>query len=128
MLRKEQKPTMRTDVELHEVSETSSDRRRHRRYRSSVPIIIRSVDGVVKRGISIEISESGLSAITSDSLKVDDTVELEPIAGGKAQAVVRRSTGRVYGFEFLNLTAEQIRLITESCKRLPVYKGNSLAI
>jgi hypothetical protein len=119
---------MRTDVELHEVSETSSDRRRHRRYRSSVPIIIRSADGVVKRGISIEISESGLSAITSDSLKVDDTVELEPIAGGKAQAVVRRSTGRVYGFEFLNLTAEQIRLITESCKRLPVYKGNSLAI
>jgi hypothetical protein len=119
---------MKTDHEPHEMSETAPDRRRHRRYRSSVPIIIRSVDGVVKRGISIEISESGLSAITSDSLKVDDTVELEPIAGGKAQAVVRRSTGRVYGFEFLNLTAEQIRLITESCKRLPVYKGNSLAI
>jgi len=119
---------MKTDIELHEVSETSPDRRRHRRYRSSVPIIIRSVDGVVKRGMSIEISESGLSAITSDPLKVNDTVELEPIAGGKAQAVVRRNTGRVYGFEFLNLTAEQIQLITESCKRLPVYKGNLLAI
>jgi hypothetical protein len=116
---------MKTDIEI---SETLSDRRRHRRYRSSVPIIIRSADGVVKRGISIEISESGLSAITSDSLKVDDTVELEPIAGGKAQAVVRRNTGRVYGFEFLHLTAEQTQLIIETCKRLPVYERNSLAI
>ena len=116
---------MKTDIET---SETLSDRRRHPRYRFSVPIIIRSADGTVKRGISIEISESGLSAITSDSLKLDDTVELEPIAGGKAQAVVRRNTGKVYGFEFLNLSAEQIQLITESCKRLPGYKGNSLAI
>jgi hypothetical protein len=119
---------MKTDIELHEVSETSSDRRRHLRYRSSIPLTIRSADGVVARGISIETSESGLSAITSDSLKVDDTVELEPIAGGKVQAVVRRKLGRVYGFEFFNLTAEQIQLMTESCKRLPVYKGNSLAI
>jgi hypothetical protein len=118
---------MKTDIE-HEVSETSSDRRRHRRYRFSAPLTIRSADGVVARGISIEISESGLSAITSDSLKVDETVELEPIPGDKVQAVVRRKLGRVYGFEFLNLTAEQIQLITESCKRLPVYKGSSLAI
>ena len=119
---------MKTDIELHEVAETSPDRRRHRRYRSSVPLTIRSADGVVARGISIEISKSGLSAITSDSLKVDETVELEPIPGGKVQAVVRRKLCRVYGFEFLNLTAEQIQLITKSCKRLPVYKGSPLAI
>jgi hypothetical protein len=55
-------------------------------------------------------------------------VELEPIAGGKVQAVVRRNLGRVYGFEFLSLTAEQTQLIVATCKRLPVYKGNSLAI
>jgi len=119
---------MKTDIEPHEMSETSPDRRRHPRYRFSVPLTIRSADGVVARGISIEISESGLSAIASDSLKVDETVELEPIACGKIQAVVRRITGRVYGFEFLGLTTEQIQLIIESCKRLPVYKGNSLAI
>ena len=119
---------MKTDIELREVSETSSDRRRHRRYRSSVPLTIRSANGVVARGISIEISESGLSAIASDSLKVDETVELEPIPGGKVQAVVRSKLGRVYGFEFLSLTAEQTQMIIESCKRLPVYKGNSLAI
>lgn len=55
-------------------------------------------------------------------------MELEPIAGGKVQAVVRRNLGRVYGFEFLSLTAEQTQLVMESCKRLPVYKGNSLGI
>lgn len=77
---------MKTAIELHEGSETWSDRRRHRRYRFSAPLTIRSADGVVARGISIEISESGLSAITSDSLKVDETVELEPIPGDKVQA------------------------------------------
>ena len=55
-------------------------------------------------------------------------MELEPIAGGKVQAVVRRNLGRVSGFEFLSLTAEQTQLVIESCKRLPVYKGNSLGI
>jgi hypothetical protein len=39
-------------------------------------------------------------------------VELEPIAGGKVQALVRRKTGRVYGFEFLSLT-EQSQLISK---------------
>ncbi len=47
---------------------------------------------------------------------------------GKAQAVVRRNLGRVYGFEFLSLTAELTQLVLESCKRVPVYKGNSLGI
>ena len=124
----EQKPTHETDIELHLLPEISPDRRRHPRYRFSVPLTIRSADGAVQRGISIEISVIGLSAITSDSLRADDTVELEPIAGGKMQAVVRRNLGRVYGFEFLSLTAEQTQLVIESCKRLPVYKGNSLGI
>jgi hypothetical protein len=69
-----------------------------------------------------------LSAITSHSLRADDSVELAPIAGGKVQAVVRRNVGRVYGFKFLSLTAEQSQLIIESCKRFPIYKGNSPAI
>jgi hypothetical protein len=30
---------------------------------------------------------------------------IEPIADGKVQAVVRRNLGRVYGSEFLSLTA-----------------------
>lgn len=76
----------------------------------------------------MEISQSGMSAIAADSLTLNDTVELEPIAAGKASAIVRRVTGRVYGFEFLNLTPEQGQRITEICKSLPRYQGKSLGI
>jgi len=117
---------METELGCQKVSETIPDRRRHPRYRFSVPITIRSADGGAIPGITIEISGSGLSAITAHSLKVNDTVELEPIAGGKVLALVRRNIGRVYGFEFLNLAAEQIDQIAESCKLLPLYQGTSL--
>jgi hypothetical protein len=80
------------------------------------------------RGISIEISTSGISAIIAESLKVNDTVELEPIADIKALAMVRHNVGKIYGFEFLNLTAEQTHRITERCKLLPRYQSKSLGI
>jgi hypothetical protein len=120
---------MKTDLDAQRVPESfPPDRRRHPRYRFSAPITIRSAEGLAIAGITIEISVSGLSAITADSLKVNDTVELEPILGGRVLALVRRNIGRVSGFEFLNLTAEQVQQITQSCKLLPVYQGKSLGI
>lgn len=119
---------MRPDMDAQKAAETAPDRRRHPRYRFSAPITIRSSDGAVTPGISIEISASGMSAITAASLKLKDTVELEPVAAGKVLAVVRHNLGRIYGFEFLNLTPEQTRRITESCKFLPQYRGKSLGI
>jgi hypothetical protein len=119
---------MQTDFDAHKAPEAPHDRRRHPRYRLSVPLTIRSADGAVMPGISIEISASGLSAIIADSLKLNDTVELEPIATVRVQALVRHNIGKIYGFEFLNLTAEQTQRITESCKMLPLYKGKSLGI
>ncbi len=80
------------------------------------------------QGITIEISQSGMSAITADALTVNETVELVPIAAGKVSAMVHRAVGRVYGFEFLNLTPEQSQKITEMCKSLPLYRGKSLGI
>jgi hypothetical protein len=72
--------------------------------------------------------ESGLSAIAANSFRIGDKVELEPVAGGKVIAVIRRTTGRVYGFEFVDLTSEQALRITESCKTLAVYHGEKLGI
>jgi hypothetical protein len=80
------------------------------------------------RGISIEISASGASAITAGSLKLNDTVELQEIVADKVLALVRRNVGKVYGFEFLNLTPDQARRITERCKLLPRYQSRSLGI
>ena len=118
---------MQTDFDAHQAPE-AADRRRHPRYRYSVPITIRESDGVVTPGISIEISISGISAISAHPLKLNDTVELAPIADGKAQACVRHNIGKIYGFEFLNLTPKQTQRITHICKCLPLYRGKSLGI
>jgi c-di-GMP-binding flagellar brake protein YcgR len=119
---------MQSDLVSQSVSQTVPDRRRHPRYRFSTPITVRFADGSAMQGISIEISQSGMSAITAGSVTLNDTVELEPIAAGKASAIVRRVTGRVYGFEFLSLTPEQGQRITRACKSLPLYQRKSLGI
>jgi hypothetical protein len=105
-----------------------ADRRRHHRYRWSAPITIRCSDGTSMKGISIEISRSGMSAITCDSLKLNDTVEVESIDGMWLAAVVRRNVGRVHGFEFVKLTSEAIQRIVDSCQMLAVYQTSSLGI
>jgi hypothetical protein len=119
---------METDAASKKAPEPFIDRRRHPRYRLSVPLTIRAADGVIMRGISIEISASGLSAIIAQSLKLNDTVEIEPIAAVRVLALVKHNIGKIYGFEFLNLTTEQTQRITDSCKMLPLYKGKSLGI
>jgi hypothetical protein len=119
---------MQSGLDYRKVFETLPDRRRRLRYRFSIPITIRSTDGRATPGISMEISESGMSAITAESLEVADTVELEPIAGGRVLAVVRRNIGKVYGFEFLDLTAAQIKRINDRCKMLARYQGKTLGI
>lgn len=104
------------------------DRRRHPRYRFSVPLTICAADGLVIPGISIEISASGISAISASPLKINETVDLAPIANGKVLACVRHNVGKVYGFEFLNLTPDQTQQIIDNCRFLPLYRGKSLGI
>ena len=73
-----------------------------------------------------EISQNGMSAMISTVLKVGDRVELEPVLGAVATAVVRRCAGRLCGFEFLSLNAEQTRKIREMCVLLPAYYSATL--
>jgi hypothetical protein len=120
-----------TTAEKHEGGERPTseghNRRRHARYRFSEPITLRIWPNSVKSGMTLEISASGTSIMTAAALNVGETVELESIAGGKLLAAVRHRTGSVFGFEFLNLTEEQTRKISEACKALPLYR-NSLSI
>ena len=120
--------SMQTEPDAQAVPEVPVDRRRHPRYRFSVPLTIRSEGGEITRAITVEISASGVSAITESSLRLNDTVELEPIAASKISALVRHNVGRVYGFEFLALSSEQSHAIVESCKLLPRYRSKSLGI
>jgi hypothetical protein len=119
---------MKTEVSS-EVSPSIPDRRRHARYRFSAPITVHSKNGSSAiRGMSLEISESGMSALISDELMVGDTVELDPVIGSRVSALVRRHHGKIYGFEFLNLTKAQIRAIAKECKMLPIYQSHTLDI
>jgi len=128
MVFKEALPSMHPDFDAQNVPEVPHDRRRHPRYRLSVPLTIRVADGAVVRGISVEISTSGLSAIVAEPLQLNDTVELEPISALNVLALVKRRIGKIYGFEFLQLTAEQNQQIVDRCKSLPQYRGKSLGI
>jgi len=119
---------MQPEIDAQSVLQIPSERRRHPRFRLSVPITIHRADGVNIPAISMEISQSGMSAITAGSLKIGDAVELEPIVATKLAAIVRRNLGKVYGLEFLNLTPEEIQRITERCRMLPRYRGKLLGI
>jgi hypothetical protein len=119
---------MKTAPDSKEDSAIQNVRRRHPRYRYSVPFTIRRGEGPAIPAISLEISESGISALVGDQLKVGDQVELEPIGGGKMTAVVRHNTGMLYGFEFVNPSSEQIRKIAERCEMLPQFRTKALGI
>jgi PilZ domain len=114
------------DVHSRKVAAVVSNtpERRHRpRYRFSAPMKISGADGVVITGISVEMSESGISVMVGGVLKVGERVELEPVAGGKASALVRHKLGQLYGFEFVELRPEHARRIAEICKKFAVQRG-----
>jgi c-di-GMP-binding flagellar brake protein YcgR len=108
------------------VAVSAMERRKYPRFRFSAPIIVRLANAPQVRGMSVEISESGMSAMVGADLKVGDAVELEPVGGGICAAVVRRSFGKLCGFEFVNLSPEQARKIREACTMLPLYYSETL--
>ena len=119
---------MKTDLVSNLVSIGIPDRRHHARYRFSIPITVYLSGRGPIHGMSLEISESGMSVMISDELVVGAAVELEPVAGGKVSAHVRRHTGKVYGFEFFNLDPARVQWIVETCKMRPQYSSKTLDI
>ncbi len=104
------------------------ERRRFPRFRYSAPLNIRTGALPEIQGMSLEISESGASILTCATLKVGDIVELEPIGGGVAKAIVRRNLGKLYGLEFFGLSSSQAQKISMMCQKLPRYHSKTLDI
>ena len=67
---------MKPDVVSDEMSAGTLDRRRHPRYRYNAPITIYSADNSAMSGISIEISQSGISALAGDGLTVGEKIKV----------------------------------------------------
>ena len=117
-----------TNLVATEAALSGGERGKFPRYRYSAPITVRAANGLEVQGMSVEISECGMSAVTRASLGVGDSVDVDPIGGGAVSAVVRRSLGRLCGFEFLNLSAAQAGKIREMCRMLPLYRSKTLDV
>ena len=91
------------------------ERRRHPRFLFSASMTVRLKDGISMPGISVDMSTGGLPAMVSGALSERDTVMLEPVAGAPASARVRHKLERLYGFEFVDLSAEQTAQIEQNC-------------
>jgi hypothetical protein len=78
--------------------------------------------------MTLEISEHGLSAVLASPLDAGTTAQLEPVAEHILTAQVRYNIGKVHGFEFLQITEEQISKLREKCGMLPLYPPNKMGI
>jgi hypothetical protein len=94
-----------------------TERRRSPRYRFSEAVAVQCPGGTLMTGISVEISQGGMSAMVNGLLQVGDTAEVYPVAGAPVQARVRHKLGLLYGFEFTQISAAQIRQIAENWKK-----------
>ena len=99
----------------------TDDRRKHTRYQLSVPVQLSMTDQPTIQGLTIEISEGGFGAMISTLLKVGHRMLVTPVGYTAMLAVVRWIRGRVYGFEFLELSSEQQQIIRDHCRKLPLH-------
>jgi hypothetical protein len=97
--------------------------RRHPRTLFSVPLTLRHLcrGGVrASRGISLDLGEGGLGAIVQGTVHVGDMVAIElPLSEQSLTtvAVVRHTSSVRSGFEFVGLTPEERRLITNAIRQ-----------
>lgn len=101
------------------------DRRRHNRYRFSVPVSVSASDATIIPAMTLEISEAGFSAVLASPVTIGATVKIYPMASDTLTAQVRHNVGKIYGFQFLNLTQEQSQRLLDICSRLPRYPARN---
>ncbi|MGH9745490.1 MAG: PilZ domain-containing protein [Candidatus Acidiferrales bacterium] len=119
---------MKPALDPHSENASSEDRRKHARYRFSAPITVRTSDGASISSMSVEISQSGMSIATTAALRSGDTLEIEPVGGGKASAIIRHRQGNFYGVEFISIADNQVEQIKDTCRMLPKFRTTSLDI
>ena len=85
-------------------------------------------DGAYLDGVSVEISESGMSAMIRGTLAPGDVVRLQPLMGVTTAAVVRHKLGMLYGFEFLELERDQAGKIAERCRQCEPWRSSARGV
>jgi hypothetical protein len=100
----------------------NADARCHPRFRLQVDITIHSRTSGVLKGYTVDISESGISAMLRLEVSLDEVVELDfelPCGPVTILASVRQRNAFRYGFQFLN-SSESNEAIRTTCRQLAV--------
>jgi hypothetical protein len=101
------------------------NRRVQPRFKIEVDIIVNSRTCGMLKGHTVDISESGISAILRIEVPVGEAVELDftlPFGPVKIYAVVRQRSAFRYGFQFMEATATQ-GCIRATCRHLAVEQS-----
>ena len=101
--------------------------RRHPRYKLEVDVRIYPRNSAVVRGHSVDISESGISALLRVEVPMGEVVRLEfavPIGDIEVQALVRQRSAFRYGFQFLEAIS-QLEIIHWAHLRQRRIRSNS---
>lgn len=112
-----------------EVVRERLDARRHPRFPITADIRIYPRDSPVVRGHTVDISESGISALLRDEVPLGEVVRLEfalPEGDVEVLAMVRQRTAFRYGFQFVDAGSAQ-DLIQRTCRQLAVEQASSRA-
>jgi PilZ domain len=101
------------------------DARRSPRYKLALELRVFPRDGEVVRGYTIDISESGISAMLKVEVPLGEVVRLEftvPLGDVEIQAVARQRNAFRYGFAFLG-SGPGMDVIARTCRELAIQQA-----
>ncbi len=108
-------------------SQAFVEARRHPRYKLETPIRVYPRNARFVQGDSVDISESGISAMLRVEVPVGEVVRLEfslPAGDVEVHALVRQRNAFRYGFQFVETSSAQ-DLIGRTCRQLAVEVATS---
>ena len=105
--------------------QVQADARRHPRFKLEVEIRIYPRNCPVVRGHTVDISESGISAMLKVEVPLNEVVRLEfdlPLGSVEVPAVVRQKSAFRYGFQFLEASTAK-ETIGRTCGELALQQS-----
>ena len=103
----------------------SLDLRRHPRFKIEVDIRVYPREASVVRGHTVDISESGISAMLREEVPLGGMVRLEftlPLGAVEVLAMVRHRSAFRYGFQFVEASSAN-DIIGRTCRELAMEQG-----
>ena len=99
--------------------------RRHPRYKFDVDICIYPRNASVVRGHTVDLSESGVSAMIRNEVPLGEVVRLEfelPLGKVEVHALVRQRNAFRYGFQFMEEKPSH-EIIARTCRDLAMQQS-----